>query len=347
MAEDYKAITTMALFRQELAIDLGTANTVIIKDNAMVFDEPSAVAVLPEDYPPAKLLEAGSHAYAMFSNGKIKAIRPLQVDNAYAYPGSVEFMLNQFIKAVGGNPPFLSQIRKEKPKMAVAVPNVVHDYLNEALHAVQERMRYEIFLIQKPLAAGTVIGKDFLEKGGMLVDLGASSTEISIIGNYGIVEHDSLPFAGDMFNRDIMKHIDRAFKVRVGLPTAERAKVSLGIITDSGTEEFSLRGPDYLSGKPVEVKLNSSEIASWLNLRLSDIEERISQMIESTHPDLRSAIVQNGIWLMGGTSQMKGLGRRFNEKLGIQCKLVPSPRHIAAWGAYKALHENSQCLLTL
>lgn len=337
----------MGLKRHNLAIDPGTANTVIIKGNAMVLDEPSAVAVLPEDYPPAKLLVAGSHAYAMFSNWKIKAIRPLQLDNAYVYPGSVEFMLKQFIKSVGGNPLFLRQIRTEKPKMVVAVPYVVPDYLNEALHAIQERMCYEIFLIQKPLAAGMAIGKDFLEKGGMLVDLGASSTEISIIGNYGIVEYYSLPFAGDMFNRDIMKHIGRAFKVRVGLPTAERAKVSLGIMQDSNTEEFLLRGPDYLTGNPVEVKLYSSDIASWLNLRLSDIEVQIARMIESTHPDLRSAIAENGIWLMGGTSQMKGLERRFNEKLDIQCKLVPSPRHIAAWGAYKALYDESQCLLTL
>ena len=337
----------MGLIRHDLAIDLGTANTVIIKDNEIAFYEPSSVAFLQNDTQPAKYLAAGSRANSMFSNYKIKSIRPLQNVDASMCPESVEFMLKQFIMAVGGKPSILGKIRKREPKMAIAVPLVVPDYLNDALHVIKNDMHYDIFVIYKPLAAATSIGKAFLEKGGMLVDLGASCTDISIIGDYGIVHNDNLTVAGDMFDNEIIKHVRDEFKISVGLTSARRAKISLGIIRNDSNEEFVLRGPNIMTGKPVEVKLTSSEIESWLDSGLSYIEERITRMIESTHPILRSYIVQNGIWLMGGTSQMKGLERRFNKKIGIQIKVVPSPRYIVAMGAYKALYDNDPCLLTL
>lgn len=337
----------MAFVRHDLAIDLGTANTVIIKDGAIVFDEPSAIAVLPEDGKPTKYLVAGNHAYAMFANWRIKAIRPLQGDNASVYPGSVEFMLTEFIKAVGGKPSFLERMGKHRPKMVVAVPHIVQDYLKDALKAVGEKMRYDVFLIEKPLAAAMALGEVFPEKCGMIVDLGASSMEVSVIGNNEILEHYSFPDAGDEFNSGIIEYVRNTYGVRVGNYTAEKAKVSLGIEPQDGTDEYFLRGPNLVTGAPVEVKLSSSDIASCLDSRLFVMGVNISLVLETMPQGLLSIIEKEGIWLMGGSSQMSGLAKHFSERLRIPCRLVPSPRQIAAWGAYKALSINSSFLFTL
>lgn len=329
--------TNMAFARHDLAIDLGTANTVIIKDGAVIFDEPSAIAVLPEDGKPTKYLVAGNHAYALFENWRIKTIRPLQGDNASVYPGSVEFMLTEFIKVVGGKPSMIDRFRKHRPKMVVAVPHVVPDYLNDALKAVGEKMHYDVILIKKPLAAAVALGDGFPDQCGMFVDMGASSTEVSVLRNNEVLVHYSFPGAGDEFNSDIIEYVRNSYGVRVGFPTAEKAKVGLGIAPRDDSDEFFLRGPDLMTGAPVEVKLSSSDIASCLDSRLFRIELSLSHVLVTMSPELLSIIEKEGIWLMGGSSQMSGMAKRFSERLRVPCKLVPSPRQIAAWGAFKAM----------
>lgn len=259
---------------------------------------------------------------------------------------SLVFMLCKFIKTVGDSTSITGRIRRHKPRMVVAVPIVIPDKLNDALTTIQNTMRHELFIIQKPLAIATTLGKDLLEKGGMIVDMGASSTVISIIGNYGIVEQSTLPVGGDVFDRDIMEYVRNTSLVRIGQPTASRAKIDLGISASLESEGFILRGPNLSNGNPTEVMLVSSEIATCLNPHITQIEEEIARMLATTHMELRIPITQNGIYLVGGSSQLKGLDERLRNPVGVPCRLVPDPRHITARGAYKALTEDSRCLFT-
>lgn len=324
---------------QELAMDLGTANTIIFQNDQIVLDEPSIVAI---DNNTGKCIAIGKKAKLMHEkvNPGIKTIRPLR-DGVIADFNAAEMMIRGFIKQVNSKH---KSIFTPNIKIVVGIPSGSTEV---EIRAVRDSSEHaggrDVFLIFEPMAAALGIGLDVeAPKGNMVVDIGGGTTEIAVISLGGLVQQDSIRTAGDVFTSDIQYYLRQQHNIRVGEITAEKIKIAVGavipeLVDEPEPEPFKVRGPNLMTAHPVEATITYQEIAHCLDKSIAKIEASILHVLEQTPPELYSDIVENGIFLSGGGALLRGLARRLTDKVNIQFHVAEDPLHAVARGTCIAL----------
>lgn len=328
----------MGLFSltQELAVDLGTANTLIIYNGKVVVDEPSIIAV---DIHSGKVVAIGNEARKM--QGKthpdIKTIRPLK-DGVIADFTAAEQMLKGMIKKVKTN----GYLFSPSLKMVICIPS---GSTNVEIRTVRESAEHaggrDVYMIFEPMAAALGAGLDVeAPEGHMIIDIGGGTTEIACISLGGIVYSESIDTAGDVFTDDIQKYIRQQYNVKVGERTAENIKMSVGAALreiDNPPEDYVVTGPNMLTALPTTINISYSEVAYALEKSLLKVDAAIMKVLENVPPELYSDIVKNGIYLAGGGALIKGLDRRLYEKTGIPFVIAEDPLRAIVRGTGIAL----------
>ena len=322
---------------QELAIDLGTANTLVIYNNKVVVDEPSIVAL---DVHSGKLVAIGHQARQMHekTNPNIKTIRPLK-DGVIADFNATELMWRGMIKKVKTSGSLFSP----SLRMVVCIPS---GSTNVEIRAVRDSAEHaggrEVYMIYEPMAAALGAGLDVeAPEGNMVIDIGGGTSEIACISLGGIVCSESINVAGDVFTADIQNYVRQQHNIRIGERTAEAIKCAIGAaIPDLGEdapEDFEVTGPDMLTFLPKTISLNYNEIAYALEKSLVKLDAALMKVLETMPPELYADIVKNGIYLAGGGALLKGLDRRLSEKTGIPFHVAEDPLRAVARGTGIAL----------
>ena len=317
---------------KEMAMDLGTANTIIISDGKIVVDEPSVVAL---DRRSEQMIAVGDKAKMMYEkeHKNIQVIRPLQ-DGVIANFNACEQMMRGLIKMMNTG----HRLITPSLKMVIGVPSGSTEV---ELRAVRDSAEHaggrEVYIIYEPMAAAIGIGLDVLApEGNMIVDIGGGSTEIAVISLGGIVTDKSLRTAGDELTWDIQEYMSRQHNMRVGERMAERIKIHVGsALTDLGDdapEDYIVYGPNRITGLPMEVAVCYQEIAHCLEKTIAKIETAVLACLEETPPELYADIVQNGIYLTGGGALLRGLAKRFTDKINIPFHVADDPLHSVAKG---------------
>ncbi|MBO7203848.1 MAG: rod shape-determining protein [Bacteroidales bacterium] len=326
---------------QELAIDLGTANTVIMMDGKIVVDEPSIVAF---DQTTGKPIAFGQKARLMQekTHPNIKTIRPLR-DGVIADFDAAEQMIRGFVKMINKK----RSIFAPNIKMVICIPKGSTEV---EIRAVRDSSEHaggrEIYLIYEPMASAMGIGLDVeAPTGNMVVDIGGGTTEIAVISLGGIVTNQSIRVAGDVFTSDIQQYMRQQHNIRVGEPTSEEIKIRIGAALpdlDEQPEPFIVRGPNLMTAHPVEIAVTSNEIAHCLDKSLAKIEAAVLQVLEQTPPELYQDIVERGIFLTGGGALIRGLDKRLYEKINIPFHVAEDPLRAVARGTSMALRSTSK-----
>ncbi|MDO4930182.1 MAG: rod shape-determining protein [Bacteroidales bacterium] len=327
----------MFSFTQELAIDLGTANTIIISDGEIAVNEPSVVAL---DRHTEKMIAVGEDAKLMFekTNDKIRVIRPLR-EGVIADFNACEQMMRGLIKMVHhGKRLFSPSLR-----MVIGVPSGSTEV---ELRAVRDSAEHaggrDIYLLHEPMAAAIGIGLDVnAPEGNMVVDIGGGTTEIAVISLGGIVSNNSIKMAGNDFSKDIQEHMSRTHNVRVSERMAERIKIHVGSalsdLGEEGPEDYVVHGPNRVTTMPMEVPVCYQEVAHCLEKSIAKIEQAILSALEKTPPELYADIVKNGIYLTGGGALLRGLDKRLTDKIEIPFHVAEDPLLCVAKGTGIAL----------
>lgn len=327
-------------FIQEIAMDLGTANTIIISDDQIVVDEPSVVAL---DRRTDKMIAVGSKAKMMHGKEQpnIRTIRPLR-DGVIADFTACEQMMRGLIKMVHtGHRFFHPSLR-----MVIGVPSGSTEV---ELRAVRDSAEHadgrDVYLIFEPMAAALGIGIDVeAPEGNMIVDIGGGSTEIAVISLGGIVCNNSIRVAGDELTQEIQEYMSRQHNVKVSERMAERIKINVGsalteLPSNEAPEDYIVHGPNRITALPMEVPVCYQEIAHCLDKTIAKIENAVLSALENTPPELYADIVKNGIWLSGGGALLRGLSKRLTDKINIQFHVAEDPLHSVAKGAGIALQN--------
>ena len=321
---------------QKIAIDLGTANTLIIHNDKIVVDEPSIVAI---DQNTGKLLAIGKTARLMQgkTHENIKTIRPLR-DGVIADFNAAEQMVRGMIKMINPqNKFFMPSLR-----MVVCIPSGSTEV---EIRAVRDSSEHaggrDVYMIYEPMAAALGIGIDVTApEGNMVVDVGGGTTEIAVIALGGIVCNQSIRVAGDVFTAEIQQYMRHQHNIKIGERTAEDIKICVGSALsdlDNPPEPMLVRGPNLMTALPVEVAVTSQEIAHCLDKSLVKIETAVMSVLEQTPPELYSDIVQRGIFLTGGGALLRGIDKRLQDKINIPFHISEGPLHSVARGTGIAL----------
>ena len=323
-------------FTQEIAIDLGTANTIIIHNDKIVVDEPSVVAL---DRRTDKLIAIGEKARQMHgkTHENIKTVRPLR-DGVIADFYAAELMIRGMIKLVNTKGNWFSP----SLRMVICVPSGSTEV---ELRAVRDSAEHaggrDVFMIYEPMAAAIGIGVDVeAPEGNMVVDIGGGTTEIAVISLGGIVSNKSIRIAGDDLTADIIEHMGRQHNIKVGERTAELIKINVGSALTSledAPEDYVVYGPNKMTALPMEVPVSYQEIAYCLEKSIMKIETAILSALEQTPPELYADIVHKGIYLAGGGALLRGLGKRLSDKINIDFHIAEDPLHAVARGTGIAL----------
>ena len=323
-------------FTQELAIDLGTANTIIIKNGKVVVDEPSVVAL---DKRTDKLIAVGDIARKMHgkTHPNITTIRPLR-DGVIADFYAAEQMIRGMIKKVDSHKRWFAP----SLRVVVCIPSGSTEV---EIRAVRDSAEHaggrDVYMIYEPMAAAIGIGLDVeAPQGNMIVDIGGGTTEIAVISLGGIVSNKSIRIAGDDLTSDIQEYMSRQHNVRVGERTAEEIKIMVGSVLtelDNPPEDYIVHGPNRMTALPMEVPVNYQEIAHCLEKSISKIEAAVLSALEQTPPELYADIVRNGVYLAGGGALLRGLDKRLTDKIGIPFHIAEDPLHSVAKGTGIAL----------
>ncbi len=328
----------MGLFSltQELAIDLGTANTVIIHNGKTVVDEPSIVAL---DYHSGKLVAIGNQARQMHgkTHQDIKTIRPLK-DGVIADFNATELMLRGMIKKVkmSGN------LFSPSLKMVICIPS---GSTNVEIRAVRDSAEHaggrEVYMIYEPMAAALGAGLDVeAPEGHMIIDIGGGTTEIACISLGGIVCSESINVAGDVFTEDIQAYVRSQHNLRIGERTAEDIKIAVGAALsdlEEEPEDYVLTAPNILTALPSTLTLSYNEVAYALEKSLVKIDAALMKVLEKVPPELYADIVKKGVYLAGGGALLHGLAKRLSEKTNIPFVVADDPLRAVARGTGIAL----------
>ena len=324
----------------EVAIDLGTANTIILIDDQIVVDEPSIIAI---DNRTKEMVAVGKEAQRM--HGKtheyIRTLRPLR-NGVIADFEAAEMMIRSMIAKARPKKFFNPTMR-----MVIGVPSGSTEVERHAvMQSAEQAGAREVYLILEPMAAALGIGLDILApKGNMVVDIGGGTTEIAVMSLGGIVANKSITIAGDEFTEDIQQYMRRQHNIHIFERTAEEIKIRVGAAVpelDDPPADFIVRGPHQMTALPVEIAVSYKEIAQALDKSLSKIESAILNVLESTPPELYSDIFENGIWLTGGGALLRGLDKRLEAKTKIPVKIAKDPLHAVARGTAVALKNYKQ-----
>ncbi len=326
---------------QEIAIDLGTANTLIIWNDKVVVDEPSIVA---KDIQTGKIVAIGRTAQLM--HGKthrlIETIRPLK-DGVIADFASAEHMIRGMIKMINpGRTLFQPSLR-----MVICIPSGITEVEKRAVRDSAEHAgAKEVYLIHEPMAAAIGIGIDVEEPmGNMVIDIGGGTSEIAVIALGGIVCDKSIRIAGDDFTKEIEEYMRRQHNILVGERTAEQIKIEIGSALqelENPPDDYAVRGRDLMTGIPKEIMVSYTEIAQALDKTIAKIEEAILSCLASIPPELAADIYKTGIYLAGGGSMLRGLNKRIALKTKLPVHIAEDPLRAVARGtsiALKNIHK--------
>ena len=330
----------MGLFSltQELAIDLGTANTLIMSNGKVIVDEPSIVAV---NIKTGNLMAIGHKARLMDgkTNPNIRTIRPLK-DGVIADFEATELMLRGFIKKVNANRGMFAP----SLKMMICIPS---GSTNVEIRAVRDSAQHaggrEIYLVFEPMAAALGAGLDVeAPEGNLIIDIGGGTSEIACISLGGIVCSESINVAGDVFTSDIQNYIRQQHGVKIGERTAEEIKCAIGAAVpelDNEPDDYIFTGSNMLTSQPQTVTLTYSEIAYALDKSLVKLDNALMKVLEEMPPELYSDVVKNGVYLAGGGALIKGLDKRLTKKSGLPVHIAEDPLRAIARGTGIALRN--------
>jgi rod shape-determining protein MreB len=310
---------------EEIAIDLGTANTLIIHNDKVVVDSPSIVAM---DRRTSKIIAVGQEANQMQgkTHENIKTIRPLK-DGVIADFNASEQMISLFIKNI---PSLKKRFFTPSLRMVICIPSGITEVEMRAVRESAERVNgKEVYLIHEPMAAAIGIGVDIMQpKGNMIVDIGGGTTEIAVIALSGIVCDKSVKIAGDVFTNDIIYYMRTQHNLFIGERTAERVKISIGSATEeleNPPEDMSVQGRDLLTGKPKEILISYREIYKALDKSIVRIEDSVMETLAQTPPELAADIYNTGVYLAGGGSMLRGLDKRLSQKTELPIFIAEDP----------------------
>tara|TARA_E500000178_G_C17029735_1_gene759962 strand:- start:517 stop:1536 length:1020 start_codon:yes stop_codon:yes gene_type:complete len=327
----------MGFFTEEIAIDLGTANTLIIHNDKIVVDSPSIVAI---DRTTEKVIAIGQEANMMQgkTHENIRTVRPLK-DGVIADFNASEQMISQLIKSI---PALKRRFISPSLRMVICIPSGITEVEMRAVKESAERVNgKEVYLIHEPMAAAIGIGIDIMQpKGNMIVDIGGGTTEIAIIALSGIVCDKSIKIAGDVFTNDIINYMRSKHNLFVGERTAEKIKLLVGSaieVLDNPPEDMSVQGRDLLTGKPKQVGISYSEIARAIDKSLVRIEDAIMEALSQTPPELAADIYNTGIYLAGGGALLRGLDKRLSLKTDLPIYVSEDPLQAVVRGTGIAL----------
>ena len=310
---------------EDIAIDLGTANTLVIHNDKVVVDSPSIVA---RDRTTGKIIAAGKQAAMMQgkTHENIKTVRPLK-DGVIADFDASEQMLTRFIKEI---PALKKRLFTPALRMVICIPSGITEVEMRAVKESAERVNgKEVYLIHEPMAAAIGIGVDIMQpKGNMIVDIGGGTTEIAVIALGGIVCDKSVKIAGDVFTNDIVYYMRTQHNLYVGERTAEKIKIQIGAATEDievPPEEMNVQGRDLLTGKPKQVNITYREIAKALDKSILRIEDAVMETLSQTPPELAADIYNTGVYLAGGGSMLRGLDKRLSQKTDLPVYIAEDP----------------------
>jgi rod shape-determining protein MreB len=310
---------------EEIAIDLGTANTLIIHNDKVVVDSPSIVAI---NQTTNKIIAVGQEANQMQgkTHENIKTIRPLK-DGVIADFNASEQMISMFIKNI---PSLKKRFFTPSLRMVICIPSGITEVEMRAVRESAERVNgKEVYLIHEPMAAAIGIGVDIMQpKGNMIIDIGGGTTEIAVIALSGIVCDKSVKIAGDVFTNDIIYYMRTQHNLFIGERTAERIKISVGSATEeleNPPEDMSVPGRDLLTGKPKEILISYREINKALDKSIIRIEDSVMETLSQTPPELAADIYNTGVYLAGGGSMLRGLDKRLSQKTELPIFIAEDP----------------------
>lgn len=321
----------------DIAIDLGTANTLIIHKDKIVVDEPSIIAI---DKNTNKVLAIGKEAMNMHekTHENIKTIRPLK-DGVIADFEAAEMMIKGMIKMI--------DLRKKSfmpssHRMVICIPSGITEVEKRAVRDSAEHANAkEVYMIYEPIAAAIGTGIKIDEPvGSMIVDIGGGTTEIAVIALSGIVCDQSIRVAGDTFTKDILDYMRRQHNLLIGERSAEKVKMAIGSALtelDDAPEDYEIRGRDLMTGIPKVIKISYSEIAFALDKSVSKIEEAVLKALEISPPELSADIYDRGIHLTGGGAMLKGLDKRLALKTKLPIHIADDPLRAVVRGTGEAL----------
>ncbi len=321
---------------KEIAIDLGTANSIIIHNDKVVVEEPSIVAI---NRTTNEIIAVGRQAMMMHgkTHENIKTLRPLR-DGVIADFQAAEAMIRAMIKMTETKKPFFPP----SLKMVICIPSGITEVEERAVRdSCEQAGAKEVRLIHEPMAAAIGIGIDVLEPvGNMVIDIGGGTTEIAVIALGGIVCNKSIRIAGDDFNADIMEYMRKQHNILIGERTSEKIKIEVGSALaelDNPPPELAVHGRDMMTGIPKEISVNYSEVAHCLDKSITKIEAAVMNALEMTPPELAADIYRTGIYMAGGGSLLRGLDKRISLKTKLTVHIAEDPLRAVARGTGIAL----------
>jgi rod shape-determining protein MreB len=324
----------------DLAIDLGTANTLVyVKGKGVVSNEPSVVAVYRDPRGNQKILAIGEAAKDMLGRtpANIHPIRPMK-DGVIADFEVTEQMLRHFIVKAHGRKTFV------RPRVVVCVPSGITPVERRAVKesAISAGAR-EVYLVEEPMAAAIGAGLPITEaSGNMILDIGGGTTEVAVISMGGIVTSNSIRVAGDKMDDAIVQYVKRRYNLFIGERTAEQVKIKLGdaFPADDNTDTMEIKGRDLVSGIPKTLEITASEVKEALTEPLNDIVDAVRVTLEKTPPELASDIVDKGIVMTGGGSLLKNIDVLLRNAVNLPVTIVDDPLTTVVMGSGKLLDDN-------
>jgi rod shape-determining protein MreB len=328
----------LGMFSSDLAIDLGTANTLVyLKGKGVVISEPSVVAVQKDSHGQKKVLAVGTEAKNMLGRtpGSIVAIRPMK-DGVIADFDITEEMLRYFIRKVHDRKSLV------RPRIVICVPSGITQVEKRAVkESAESAGAREVYLIEEPMAAAIGAGLPITEaSGNMIVDIGGGTTEVAVISLAGIVYAKSVRVGGDKMDEAIVQYIKRKYNLLIGERTAEAIKIEIGEAYPGEQRlSYEVKGRDLVSGIPKTQEINSDEMREALSEPINAIVEAVRNALERTPPELASDIVDKGIVLAGGGALLRNLDVLLREETGLPVVIAEDPLSCVVLGSGKVLDE--------